>query len=227
MARNGSGTYSVVNTFVSGNSVTASGHNQNWSDAGTEITNSVAADGQTTMTGPLKAANGTVGAPAVTFASDADSGIYRIGANNVGVAVNGAKVLDIATTGLTVTGTINSVTLDNTAWTVYSPVLTATVGTFTTTTVTGRYKQIGKTVFVQGLILITTVGSASGTALFSLPVTQNTSFDYMGSGRNMTANPFLSVYTIADSKAHIQTYNGLFPGTSGETLLIGLTYEAA
>jgi microcystin-dependent protein len=106
MARNGSGTYTKVNTFVSGNSITAAGHNQNWDDIASEITNSVAADGQTSMTGPLKASSGTAAAPGLTFASDPDSGLYRIGANNVGVAVNGSKVMDVATTGLTVTGTV-------------------------------------------------------------------------------------------------------------------------
>jgi hypothetical protein len=90
MARNGSGTYSVPNTFVSGNTITASGHNQNFSDMGTEITNSVAADGQTSMTGALKAANGTVGAPAVSFASDTDSGFYRKAANSIAMALEGA-----------------------------------------------------------------------------------------------------------------------------------------
>lgn len=111
MSRNGSGTFSVPNTFVSGNTITASGHNQNWSDIASEMTNSVAADGQTTMTGPLKAANGTALAPSVTFASDTDTGVYRIGGNNIGVACNGAKVMDIATTGVTVTGDVNSTTL--------------------------------------------------------------------------------------------------------------------
>jgi microcystin-dependent protein len=108
MARNGSGVYSKVNTFVSGNTITAAGHNQNWDDLVSEMTNSVAADGQTSMTGPLKASSGTVGSPGITFASDPDSGLYRIGANNIGVGVNGAKVLDVATTGLAVTGTLAS-----------------------------------------------------------------------------------------------------------------------
>jgi microcystin-dependent protein len=106
MSRNGSGVYTKVNTFVSGNPITAAGHNQNWDDIATEITNSVAADGQTTMTGPLKAASGTVGAPGIAFASDPDSGLYRIGSNNVGVAVNGTKIIDVATTGATVTGAL-------------------------------------------------------------------------------------------------------------------------
>jgi hypothetical protein len=44
-------------------------------------------------------ADGTVGAPAFSFESDPDTGIYRIAANNIGVAVNGAKVLDISSSG--------------------------------------------------------------------------------------------------------------------------------
>lgn len=112
MARNGSGTYTKVNTFTSGTTITAAGHNQNFDDLATEMTNSVAADGQTSMTGPLKASSGTAAAPSLTFASDPNSGIYRIGSDNVGVAVNGAKVLDVATTGLTVTGTIAATTIN-------------------------------------------------------------------------------------------------------------------
>lgn len=50
--------------------------------------------------------DGLVTAPAQTFRNDLDSGRYRIGANNIGDAVNGAKVLDISTTGLGVTGTM-------------------------------------------------------------------------------------------------------------------------
>lgn len=113
MSRNGSGTYSVPNSFTAGTTITASDHNENWSDAGSEITNSVAADGQTSMTGPLKASNGTAAAPGLTFASDTDTGVYRIGADNVGVAVAGAKVLDVSSTGLDVTGTVkqNALTL--------------------------------------------------------------------------------------------------------------------
>ncbi len=106
MARNGSGTYTTVNTFVAGDTITALSHNQNMADIAAELTNSVAADGQTTMTGPLKASSGTVALPGVAFGSDPDTGIYRIGSNNLGIAANGAKVVDVATTGLTVVGAL-------------------------------------------------------------------------------------------------------------------------
>ena len=55
--------------------------------------------------------SGVVSAPAYSWASDNNTGIYRIGANNIGVAADGAKVLDIATTGLTVTGALSATTV--------------------------------------------------------------------------------------------------------------------
>lgn len=90
MSRNGTGTYTVPNSFSPGGTITASSHNQNYGDIGTEITNSVAADGQTTMTGPLKAANGTFSAPSISFASDPDSGWYRKAANTLALTLEGA-----------------------------------------------------------------------------------------------------------------------------------------
>lgn len=106
MARNGSGTHSIPNTMVAGTTITAADHNENYSDISTELTNSVAADGQTTMTGPLKASSGTVSAPSHTFGADTDTGAYRIGADNYGIAVGGTKIVDVASTGATVTGTL-------------------------------------------------------------------------------------------------------------------------
>ncbi len=106
MARNGSGTFVTPNTFVAGTTITAASHNENWSDAASEITNSLALDGQSAMTAPIKASNGSVAAPSISFDSDTDSGIYRIGGNNIGVAVGGNKILDVDNDGLGVTGGI-------------------------------------------------------------------------------------------------------------------------
>lgn len=54
--------------------------------------------------------NGTVGAPAISFAADTDTGVYRIGANNLGIAAGGAKVLDIATQAVQYVGDFGSTT---------------------------------------------------------------------------------------------------------------------
>jgi len=50
-------------------------------------------------------ADGTVAAPSISFLADQDTGIYRIGDNNIGVAANGAKVLDISTGILAIAST--------------------------------------------------------------------------------------------------------------------------
>lgn len=100
MARNGSGNYTKVNTFTAGTPITAASHNQNWDDVAAEITNSVAADGQTTMTGPLKAATGTAGAPSHSFGSDPDTGGYRSGSNEYSVAAGGVQITKVSSAGL-------------------------------------------------------------------------------------------------------------------------------
>lgn len=100
MSRNGSGTFSIPNTLVSGTTITAADHNENYSDIASEITNSVAADGQTTMTGPLKASSGTVSAPSHTFGSDTDTGGYRSGANEYSVAAGGVQITKVSSAGL-------------------------------------------------------------------------------------------------------------------------------
>lgn len=58
------------------------------------------------IAGQLTLSDGTVALPGLAFTLDPDTGVYRIGANNLGVAVNGAKVLDVGTGGLGVTGTL-------------------------------------------------------------------------------------------------------------------------
>lgn len=108
MSRNGSGTYSVPNTFSPGDTISSASHNQNFSDIGTEITNSVAADGQTSMTGPLKAAAGSLGSPSVTFAADQDTGRYRKASNTMADVVGGAEVVEISSSGLAVTGGVSA-----------------------------------------------------------------------------------------------------------------------
>src|SRR3990167_8231200 len=64
-------------------------------------------DGHTEIT-VLETGDGTVSLPSWTFTSDLDTGVYRIGANNLGIAAAGANVLNVATTGLTVTGNLTT-----------------------------------------------------------------------------------------------------------------------
>lgn len=108
MSRDGSGTYTLPagNPVVSGATISSTTHNNTMDDIADELTDSLSRSGKGSMSAALKAYDGTAAAPGITFANDTNSGIYRIGADNIGVAVNGAKVLDVATTGLTITGAL-------------------------------------------------------------------------------------------------------------------------
>lgn len=63
-------------------------------------------------TSPLTAlstfAPGTEALPGLTPTTDPDSGLYRIGENNLGLSLGGSKVLDMGTAGLDITGTLDA-----------------------------------------------------------------------------------------------------------------------
>jgi microcystin-dependent protein len=92
MPRNGSGTMSVPTSFSSGTTISSSAVNANNSDIAAEITNSLPRDGQTAMTGPMKAATGSAATPSITFGSDTDTGFYRYASGKVGLTSDGASL---------------------------------------------------------------------------------------------------------------------------------------
>ena len=49
--------------------------------------------------------DGTVTSPGIQFLQDSDNGLYRIGSNNWGLVAGGAKIVDVSSTGIDVTGT--------------------------------------------------------------------------------------------------------------------------
>jgi hypothetical protein len=118
VAFNGSGTFNRIYNWVTDKSntvpVTASRMDAEMDGMATGLTTAICRDGQSTATARIPFAagigvsDGSAGTPAINFTGDANSGIYSIGADNIGVAAGGAKVLDIATTGLAVTGTFSS-----------------------------------------------------------------------------------------------------------------------
>lgn len=117
------------------------------------------------------------------------------------------------------------------AWASYVPVITSSAGTITTVgAVTGFYKTIGKTCFVRGSVAITTIGTATGRMIISLPV--NT----VGAGAGNIAgfNPStqqnssgIAHYDAANKAGLSKDADGTFPATTGESLYFAGQYETA
>ncbi len=146
--------------------------------------------------------DGTVSLPGIAFASDTDSGIYRIGTNNIGVAVNATKILDIATTGLSVVGTITGTSIYGSA--------TATAATSGTnvdscSATVCNWIRIGNRVSVSGecTINLTTTLLASDIQL-ALPVASTLAQTYQLSGTcvGIDTNAAACGRILADTSNH-------------------------
>jgi len=103
-SRAAGGTYSLPagNPVSTATTITSTWANNTLSDLATEMTDSLSRSGKGAMLAPLRATNGTVSAPSLTFDSDQDLGIYRVGVNTLGLTCGNSSCATIASTGLTV-----------------------------------------------------------------------------------------------------------------------------
>lgn len=121
MPRNGSGSYnpplSSWNPAVANQTISSDDWNSLRDDMSTAISQSLANDGQTTASARIPFAqglstfSGTVSTPAFNFTADPDTGIYRVGTNEIGIVAGGVASIRATDTlvtvplALTVTGT--------------------------------------------------------------------------------------------------------------------------
>lgn len=112
------------------------------------------------------------------------------------------------------------------AYTAYTPTVTALAGTITTASAAGRFRQLGKTIFFQININITTNGTGATAVVATLPV-QAAAFQYSVNGRDALTGKMLNG-TIAGSATtvFIQNYDGSYPAANGDTLTVSGTYES-
>lgn len=112
-----------------------------------------------------------------------------------------------------------------TAWTAYTPTLSAGAGTFTSATVSARYKTLGKTVFYEVQIVITTNGTASSFIQATLAINPVTASAYTASG--FRSDGALVAGNFAASTINIFKYDGTYPGADGRTITVSGIYESA
>jgi hypothetical protein len=121
--------------------------------------------------------------------------------------------------------TINGVTLDNTAWTTYTPTLAALSGTFTSASATGRYKQIGKTVFTEIVATITTNGTAASGFTATLPVTAAPNY-YIMNVAEVAQTGFAGRGVVSSTTVEVKKYDNTYLGGANYVVVISGSYEA-
>lgn len=146
--------------------------------------------------------DGTVSAPGISFTSDPDNGLYRIGANNVGFAAGGSKIVDFATTGITITGQTT-----NGAGTVTAP------GNVTGGNDNGWY-EVSST--QQGMSIANTlVGGWNSAGLFTSTITEQVSGSGVTFSKQTIQHRTATTYTAVATATAAEVAKGLLAWTGG------------
>ncbi|MET4197294.1 hypothetical protein ABIB96_001282 [Bradyrhizobium sp. LA3.X] len=122
--------------------------------------------------------------------------------------------------------------VDGGAWTAYTPTVSAqtpggTPPTFSS--ISGRYRQVGKTVHVQVNVGVTTAGTGTGGVVISLPVALKVGFNGGLSGAlaaGVTVGAVLNQGNLGNNVV-ILKYDGTTVITNGQAMSASGTYEAA
>lgn len=120
---------------------------------------------------------------------------------------------------------------DISAFTSYTPTLTPGSGAFTSATVAGKYKRIGKVCVVKIVVTITTAGTAAGTINVTLPFTSVNDGDAYAAGtfRENAATGVMGVGRVLanSSSCVIAKYDDTSFIASSRTIVGTIIYEVA
>lgn len=103
MSRNQSGIYTVPNSFTVNTIINPDRVNENFSDLGNEITNSLPRDGRAPMNGQLVSVAGTLAQPGIAFTGDLNSGFMWKSDGVVAYVVNGVEAFTMSSVGIRMT----------------------------------------------------------------------------------------------------------------------------
>lgn len=102
MPRNSAGTYTLPagNPVVTGTLIESNWANTTLSDLASSMTGSLARNGEGGMTGPFRAADGSLSVPSIAFVNETSTGIYRVSAGIFAFVVGGVEIARFTSTGL-------------------------------------------------------------------------------------------------------------------------------
>lgn len=112
------------------------------------------------------------------------------------------------------------------AWTAFTPGITATVGALTTTSTTGRYKKLGRTVFIEMELTITTNGTGASSLTTTLPFASASSEIIVGREIAINGKALTGTVGAASTSMNICFYDNGYAGANGSVLALSGVYEA-
>lgn len=112
-------------------------------------------------------------------------------------------------------------------WAAWTPSVVPNSGSFGSTSASGRFTQIGNTVFFNATITLTTVSTGSGVQ-FSLPITAQGAGPVIGGWREVVTAGFTgTVYLSSTTLGFLHEYDNSQTLANGNSFRVYGTYEAA
>ena len=111
-------------------------------------------------------------------------------------------------------------------WVAFTPAIGVQSGALTLASAVGRFLTMGKTVFVNLSITVTTNGTGAGFITASLPLLPRSSGVLPGRASAVSGKA-LSGFFSPGSVVSIFNYDNTYPAASGEVLTLNGVYEAA
>jgi hypothetical protein len=180
---------------------------------------SVGVDGTLKVTnGVAELADGTAAAPSLTFGSDTNTGIYRVGADTLGIAAGGVKVGEFGSNGITgVVRTATAVTASGTAvdftsipsWVKRVTVMLSAVSLSGTALV--RFRLGDSTIATSGYSGVGSYVAAAGAA----SVAQTAGFDIYTSGTPSSSAAYSGSITFVNVSGNTWVASGVFAAAAG------------
>lgn len=163
---------------------------------------------------------------AVTLATGTVTTVSVVSANGItgSVATAGTTPAITLTLGAITPTTVNGVTIDNLAWTAYTPTLGTQGGSSTLGINFARYKQFGKTITVNMSIVVTAALTGTGFITATLPFT-SANFPSAGSAFEFAA---VGVVGVSWQAGNVSVMRAVLVGgtiVTGYTISATLSYE--
>ena len=114
---------------------------------------------------------------------------------------------------------------------IYVPTVTPQSGVISAASAVGRYRQIGKLIFIQITITITTNGTGAGLITVTLPFASvniaGVTHVMAGRGDAVSGKMLQSRVRPNTNQLIVENYDGTYPGANGESLVLSGFYEVA
>ncbi len=124
-------------------------------------------------------------------------------------------------------GTVSANAVQATTWQSYTPTVHSSSGALTSYTASMRYQQEGKTVRWNCTISITNNGTGAGVIYLYVPITIKENAMAVGKATAISGKALTGWMNPGGTLVAVSDYTGAYPASTGETLVLSGTYEAA